>query len=115
MILRYGSGAHAVLTTTLAAASANPAAVYGTEARIEVAGTFYVPTDLRVVARTGEVLETFESPRIGRGMQYEAAEVNRCLRAGLAESPLLPLDESLEIMGVLDEVRRQIGLDYARL
>ena len=48
-------------------------------------------------------------------MQYEAAEVNRCLRAGLTESPLLPLDETLAIMGVLDDVRAQIGLDYSAL
>jgi predicted dehydrogenase len=115
MVLRYPSGAHAVLTTTLAAASANPAAIHGTEARIEVEGTFYVPTNFRVVSRTGEVLETFTSPQEGRGMQYQAAEVNRCLREGLTESPLLPLDESLAIMGVLDEVRAQIGLDYAAL
>jgi predicted dehydrogenase len=115
MLMRYESGAHAVLTTTLAAASANPAAIYGTEARIEIDGTFYVPSSFRVVSRTGEVLETFTSPPEGRGMQYEAAEVNRCLRAGLTESPLLPLDESLAIMGVLDEVRAQIGLDYSKL
>src|SRR4051794_3081302 len=75
MILRYDSGAHAVLTTTLAAASANPAAIYGTAARIEVDGVFYVPTSFRVVSRSGEVLERFESPAEGRGMQYEAAEV----------------------------------------
>ena len=115
MILRYDSGAHAVLTTTLAAASGNPAGIYGSEARIEIDGVFYVPTSFRVVSRTGEVLETFTSPPEGRGMQYEAAEVNRCLRAGLTESPLLPLDETLAIMGVLDEVRAQISLDYAAL
>src|SRR4051794_50282 len=115
MLMRYPSGAHAVLTTTLAAASTNPAAVHGTEARLEIDGTFYVPTSFRVIGRDGEVLESFTSPPEGRGMQYEAAEVNRCLRKGLTESPLLPLDESLEIMGVLDEARSQIGLDYAAL
>src|SRR3954451_8890812 len=82
MILRYDSGAHAVLTTTLAAASANPAAIYGTAARIEVDGVFYVPTSFRVVSRSGEVLERFESPAAGRGVQYEGAEGNRCPRAG---------------------------------
>jgi hypothetical protein len=48
-------------------------------------------------------------------MQHEAAEVGRCLRAGLTESPLLPLDETVAIMDTLDEVRRQIGLDYSLL
>jgi hypothetical protein len=104
-----------VLTTSLAAASDNPAAIYGTEARLEVDGWFYVPTSFRVVARDGTELERFDGTGPGRGMQFEAAEVNRCLRAGLTESPLLPLDETIAIMDTLDEVRRQIGLDYHAL
>jgi hypothetical protein len=38
--------------------------------------------------------------------------VGRCLRAGLLESPLLPLDETYTIMQAMDEVRRQIGLSH---
>jgi predicted dehydrogenase len=119
MIFQYAGGAHAVLTTSLAAASNNPAAIYGTEARLEIDGWFYTPTTFRVIARDGTELERYPAPGApasqGRGMQHEAAEVNRCLRAGLTESPLLPLDETVAIMDTLDEVRRQIGLDYARL
>ncbi|SHF51694.1 Predicted dehydrogenase [Jatrophihabitans endophyticus] len=115
MVLRYPSGAHAVLTTSLAAKSDNPAVIHGSEARLEVDGWFYTPTSMRVVSRDEEVLEVFETPPGGRGMEHQAAEVNRCLRAGLTESPLLPLDETSAIMGVLDEVRRQIGLDYTAL
>jgi len=115
MVLRYPTGAHAVLTTSLAAKSNNPAVIYGTEARLEIDGWFYTPTSFRVVSRQEELLESFATPAGGRGMEYEAAEVNRCLRAGLTESPLMPLDETLEIMGVLDEIRAQIGLDYAAL
>jgi predicted dehydrogenase len=115
MIFRYPSGAHAVLTTSLAAKSNNPAVIYGTEARLEIDGWFYTPTSFRVVSRKEELVESFETPAGGRGMEYEAAEVNRCLRAGLTESPLMPLDETLDIMGVLDEIRAQIGLDYSAL
>ena len=115
MIFQYADGAQAVLTTSLAAASNNPAAIYGTEARLEIDGWFYTPTSFRVIARDGTELERYDVPDPGRGMQHEAAEVNRCLRAGLTESPLLPLDETVAIMDVLDEVRRQIGLDYRLL
>jgi len=114
MLLKYDSGAHAVLTTSALAASACPAAIYGTEARIEIDGVFYSPSSFRVVSRSGEVLEEFSQPDAGRGMEHEAAEVGRCLRAGLLESPGLPLDETLAIMGALDEIRRQIGLDYSK-
>jgi predicted dehydrogenase len=112
MIFQYDSGAHAVLTTTLLAASGNPAAIYGTAARIEIDGWFYTPTAFRVIARDGTELERFDQPYEGRGLRGEAAEVGRCLRAGLLESPLLPLDETYTIMQAMDEVRRQIGLAY---
>lgn len=115
MVLRYPSGAHAVLTTSLAAASNNPAVIYGTDARLEIDGWFYTPTSFRVVARDGAVLESYTPPPGGRGMEHEAIEVGRCLRAGLTESPVLPLDETLEIMATMDEIRHQIGLDYTNL
>ena len=41
----------------------------------------------------------------GNGYGYEAAEVIRCLEAGEAESPLMPLDESLAVMDTLDRLR----------
>jgi len=112
MIFQYGSGAHAVLTTTLRASSGNPAAIYGTAARIEIDGWFYTPTTFRVIARDGTELERFDQPYPGRGLRAQAAEVGRCLRAGLTESPLLPLDETYTIMQTMDEIRCQIGLTY---
>jgi hypothetical protein len=112
MILQYTGGAQAILTTTSYAATQNAAAINGTLARIEIDGTFYVPTSFRVISRDGEVLETFDAPDPGRGMQHQAAEVHRCLREGLVESPVLPLSETLSIMRTMDEVRRQIGLSY---
>jgi predicted dehydrogenase len=41
----------------------------------------------------------------GRGYHFEAAEAMRCLRAGEIESPLMPLNETVEIMQTLDAVR----------
>jgi hypothetical protein len=58
------------------------------------------------------VLERFDEPRVGHGLRYQAAEVGRCLREGLTESPVLPLDESRSVMATMDEVRRQVGLTY---
>lgn len=46
------------------------------------------------------------------GFQYEAAEVARCLDAGLIESPVMPWSQTLAVMETLDEVRTQIGLSF---
>jgi predicted dehydrogenase len=115
MIFQYASGAQAVLTTSLRAASGNVAGVYGTDARVEIDGWFYTPSTFRVIDHDGTVIDRYDAPHEGHGLRHEAAEVARCLRAGLTESPMLPLAESYQIMQTMDEVRRQIGLDYRLL
>lgn len=113
IVFQYDGGAHALLTTSSLAKSANRAEIDGTEARVELDGWFYNPTTFRVITRDEQVVERFDEARVGHGLRYQAAEVGRCLRAGLTESPLLPLDETLSIMQTMDEIRRQIGLSYS--
>jgi len=113
VILQYEDGAHSVLTTSLEVAGPNRAVIVGTEARIEIDSVFYAPTTFTLIGRDGMVQERFDQPQAeGRGMQHEAAEVMRCIRAGKLESDVLPLHETLAIMETLDEIRRQIGLVY---
>ena len=56
---------------------------------------------------------TVPTPYIGNGYVHEAVEAGRCLREGLLESPRMPHDETLALMGVMDTIRDQIGLRYA--
>jgi predicted dehydrogenase len=108
MLFGYAGGAQAVLTCTLSAKSPTRAAIVGKDARIEVDGSFYAPTSFDVISRTGERTR-FETAHEGHGLWYEAEEVARCLREGLLESPLMPLDESVEIMRTMDAVLAQAG------
>ena len=55
---------------------------------------------------------TVHAPFAGNGLHEQAAEAMRCLRAGLAETPLMPLDESIAILETMDTARRQWGLVY---
>jgi predicted dehydrogenase len=114
VILQYPRGAQALLTCTSLGRVPNRAVIVGTEARVEVDPWFYTPTSFTVVSRDGTVLERYGEPYEGYGLREQAAEVGRCLAAGQTESPLLPLDETVAILGTLDEIRRQIGLDYRR-
>ena len=41
----------------------------------------------------------------GNGYQFEAIEAMRCLQAGLLESPVIPLDETLRVAETLDAIR----------
>ncbi|WP_084039198.1 Gfo/Idh/MocA family protein [Demequina sp. NBRC 110053] len=109
MVFRY-PGAQATLHTTMEARTGCTAVISGTEGRIEVADTFYAPTTFTVKRHDGTSW-TFDG-RIPNGFQYEAAEVARGIAAGRTESEILPLDQTLEIMRIMDEVRDQIGLVY---
>jgi predicted dehydrogenase len=111
MILGYADGAQAVLATSMQAQMGNRAAIVGTEARLEIDGTWYRPTSFTVTRRTGEA-ERFDYPDEGNGLRHEADEVASCVRAGLLESPAMTLDETLQVMATMDEVRRAIGLVF---
>jgi predicted dehydrogenase len=112
MLLGYDNGAMAVLSCSLTADTACTAVVTGSAGRIEIPRGFFHP-DRFVLHREGREPEEFGAPENGlRGLQYEAAEVMRCLRAGERESPLVPLEGSLAVMRTLDTVRDRIGVRY---
>jgi len=48
----------------------------------------------------------------GNGLNYEAAEVGRCLREGALESPSMTGSESIAIIAAMDALRRQWGVVY---
>ena len=49
-----------------------------------------------------------DEPHEGSGLRHQAAEVARCLRAGLKESPVMPLGETLSIMKTMDAIRLRV-------
>jgi predicted dehydrogenase len=111
MILGYVGGALSVLTTAVRTNTPQIAIINGTEGRITVHSQWWVPQRMTVDI-FGKETNQIHMPMIGNGYNYEAAEVARCLRAGLRESDVMPLDETLAIMQTMDEIRAQWGLTY---
>jgi predicted dehydrogenase len=111
MILRYESGAHAMLSCTMAVRSSVAAVIAGDKARIEIDGSFYAPTSFRVITRDGVVTQ-YPNTYEGGGLREEAQEFARVVRAGEIESPLMKHATSLELMRQMDEIRTQIGVKY---
>ncbi|WP_405684794.1 Gfo/Idh/MocA family oxidoreductase [Streptomyces sp. NBC_01387] len=114
MLLGWDSGASALLSCSVTADTPRTAAVTGTAGRIEFPPGFFYPERF-VLHRAGREPEEFTLGQAGsglHGMQYEAAEVMRALRAGETESPLVPLDGTLAVMRTLDAVRDRIGVRY---
>ncbi|ASA25955.1 Gfo/Idh/MocA family protein [Paenibacillus donghaensis] len=111
LLLSYGGGVTASINGGVRLNLLNEAYIFGTEGHIMVPGTLVNPTKAVLHSADG-VTETFEEQRESIGYAYEAEEVGRCLEAGLTESPVITLDESVAILKLLDRVRGQWGLVY---
>jgi predicted dehydrogenase len=64
---------------------------------------------LEALARGGQV-KAF--PFAGNGYRFELMEASRCVREGLLESKVMPLEDSLAVMRTMDALRAQWGLVY---
>jgi predicted dehydrogenase len=111
-IFEYADGQQALVDCALDIASNNRAVVIGTEGWIDIESTWYNPTPFTWFDNAGNVLEKFDQRVTSRGMQYQSAEMERLIRAGLTAGTVLPPSESVAVMAAMDEIRRQIGLKY---
>ncbi|MBS3178235.1 MULTISPECIES: Gfo/Idh/MocA family protein [unclassified Pseudoclavibacter] len=116
VLMRHGAGRSSATLTRMDAPGSNRAAIVGSDGWIDIDAVFYASTSFTVYdgGRPQRELLRFDKPQhVGRGMQFQALEVERCLHAGELESPRMPLDESVAIMAVLDEVRASIAAQAA--
>ncbi|ANY72597.1 dehydrogenase [Paenibacillus ihbetae] len=110
VILSYDSGKTASLNGAIRLGLNNEAYIYGTN------GHIHIPSFLNAKSATlhvdGEDTVHFNDDRKEIGYAFEAYEVGRCLAEGRLESDVIPLNESVAIMKLLDQIRGQWGLKY---
>jgi predicted dehydrogenase len=108
----YDSPARAYTVSASNAQGPNTAAVVGSEGRIEIGAVWYCQADFTRYDLAGKVVERYTERFPGRGMQFQAREVERLIEAGATSGEIMPITESVEIREVLDALRAQVGLRY---
>jgi predicted dehydrogenase len=107
----YDDGRVGQIYCSAASYSPYAALVTGTGGWLRVEGRVHHPSAITVHTDAGE--RVYEAPPVtGHGYGHEIAEVARCLRDGEAESPFVPLDDTIGILEVIDDARRQLGVRY---
>ena len=106
------AGGIGTLSATMLAKTPCSASVSGSAARLEIDGWFYQPNVVRLLDPDDRLLDTYRPTTREHGLAYEAAEFARLLAAGKTESDLMPLDETVRMLQVLDDVRRQLGVRF---
>ena len=110
-VLHHPGGQLGVVSGALRAALSSTVRVTGTDGWLRLPAMMHSPTYVDVGDASGG-RERIEAPYEGEGLRYQAVEVHRCLREGLTESPVMPLDETLAIAGTLDRIRAAVGMAY---
>jgi predicted dehydrogenase len=108
----HESGAHSSLTTALDLAGPNRATILGTEGSIEIDAVWYAPTSYTLLDRQRAVVRRSRPEVAGRGMQFQALELERLLREGRTESERMTHQGTVAVMRTLDRIRSSIRLVY---
>jgi predicted dehydrogenase len=112
-IFEYSGGKQALLHSSIVSAGPVKASILGDAGRVEMEKSFYEHSTFTVFDRDDNILFKYEGNIEGRGMQYQALEVERCISEGLIESPTMSLDETIQIMEVMDQIRNQTGIEFS--
>jgi predicted dehydrogenase len=109
--LDFGGGRTSQFTCGFLGGADNGFRIFGSHGHVVVHGGFWESTSA-TLHRDGQAPQTVQAPFRINGFEYEIEEAKRCIRSGLVESPLLPLDESLAVVEWMDAMRARIGVRY---
>lgn len=111
VVLRYPDGGLAITSSAVRTNTPQDAHILGETGWIHLHTPYWRGTTLSLV-QNGKEPETMTLPFTGNGYNYQANAVMACLRAGKTECDIMPLDDSIAIMDILDQARAQWGLKY---
>jgi predicted dehydrogenase len=110
-VLRHRDGGLSICSCSLRARLPSELTVAGEKGHVRM-NTMFHRAQTVTVARADGISRTVPTPFLRNGYVHEAIEAQRCWRAGLLESPGMTHEDTLALMGVMDEVRRQVGVTY---
>lgn len=109
--LTYPEGKMAILNSSLRVISDRQGIIYGTKGYmvIENINNF---ESIKVYNTERKVVETYERPEQISGYEYQIEASADAIEKGMTECPQMPHKTTLNIMNVMDELRKQWGIRY---
>jgi predicted dehydrogenase len=111
IIFRYNDGAIANIHSAVSSDLGQDAFIVGTKGKIRIP-IFWRAEYAELYDESGKLTLTSEIKFKKNGYEYEAEEVNHCLRENKLESEINPLDNTLNMLGIMDSIRAKWGLVY---
>ena len=113
IVTTHDGGAQSMVHFSLDVRSPNTASIIGDDGRIDIDATWYTPTTWRVRDRDGAVVEEYDSREELTGYAHEVRAFEAMIASGDHEGGAMDPEQTVAIMAVMDEARRQVGVRYA--
>lgn len=110
MIFHYPGGVEAKLDSNIGRKTPTTATIVLEKATISMNSRFHEPTSVQVLTPEGEESSDFNV--VANGYNFEAEHVQKMLKEGRTESTEMTFEKSLQLIGLLDRIRTEIGLEY---
>ncbi|WP_052684805.1 Gfo/Idh/MocA family protein [Lentzea aerocolonigenes] len=104
ILLGYENGAQALLSCSLVADLGSAAEIVGTEGRIVIADPMFNPTKV--------IINGVEHETEDLGYRHQIHEVEIAVGRRAVQHPDIPWSATLEIMRIMEEALRQVGVSY---
>lgn len=112
VLLRYDNNVFASLRSGMSAHSKNNATIVGTKGSIYFDEGFLNAQAITIYDENHREVETLEYAFECNGYEYEIRELEKCLLENRAESKLVPLEDTIATMKIMDTCREQWGFKY---
>ena len=107
----YKNGRMAVLTHSIYCRSDRKGIIHGENGYI-VVENINNPQSVSVYDSGDHLLQHHEVPGQISGYEYEFQEAVRCIREGKTESDSMPMERTIQVMEIMDSLRRTWGVVY---
>jgi predicted dehydrogenase len=113
ILFQFENGSIADLSSSINVEVGKDAILVGDKGKI-VVENFWMAEHAELFDNEGNLLEVCDEPFLVNGYEYEIMEVNQCLREEKKQSNLIPLQDTKDIMCILDTLRGQWNLVYPK-
>jgi len=109
--LLYPGGKMAVLNSSIQVLSDRQGIIYGTKGFLVVENINNFES-ISVYDTDRNMVESYQRPEQITGYEYQVLASKSAIEQGLTECPQMPHETTLEVMKVMDELRKQWGIRY---
>ncbi len=110
---KYENDTLAIMYSSFLANPSVVAEIHGERGKIFLDHLWFCPGRVKVTYNDGRE-QVFDFDFKSNGYEYEADEVVKCILAGKTESNLMSWSDSMQLIGMLDAIRKECGIVYPK-